>query len=159
MSAQALLTSRDRFRREGSGGHRRRVGYRTCVGHRSCASRCGAAPLLENDYETYEQIVDVNLWGVINGTKEFLPHLIASRDGHLVNISSLNSLLGQHPCRRIARRNSKSADSPNRFAPRCLRRTVRCGSPLRSGGERSRTTRNCSRCLRLAPPRSPRIFN
>nr|WP_090343281.1 SDR family NAD(P)-dependent oxidoreductase [Mycolicibacterium malmesburyense]CRL74213.1 short-chain dehydrogenase/reductase [Mycolicibacterium malmesburyense] len=55
----------------------------------------GAAPLLENDYETYEQIVNINLWGVINGTKEFLPHLIASGDGHLVNISSLNGLLAQ----------------------------------------------------------------
>ena len=31
--------------------------------------------------------------GVINGTKEFLPHLIASGDGHLVNISSLFGLI------------------------------------------------------------------
>jgi short-subunit dehydrogenase len=32
---------------------------------------------------------------VINGSKEFLPHLIASGDGHIVNISSLNGLMGQ----------------------------------------------------------------
>ena len=31
--------------------------------------------------------------GVVNGTKEFLPHLIASGDGHLVNISSLFGLI------------------------------------------------------------------
>jgi short-subunit dehydrogenase len=31
---------------------------------------------------------------VVQGTKEFLPHLIASGDGHVVNISSLFGLLG-----------------------------------------------------------------
>jgi short-subunit dehydrogenase len=37
----------------------------------------------------------VNLWGVIHGTKAFLPHLIASGDGHVVNVSSLNGYLAQ----------------------------------------------------------------
>jgi short-subunit dehydrogenase len=32
---------------------------------------------------------------VINGTKEFLPYLIESGDGHVVNISSLNGLMAQ----------------------------------------------------------------
>ncbi len=40
-----------------------------------------------------EWIVGVNLWGVIHGTQAFLPHLIASGDGHLVNISSLFGLI------------------------------------------------------------------
>jgi NADP-dependent 3-hydroxy acid dehydrogenase YdfG len=31
--------------------------------------------------------------GVVNGTMAFLPHLIASGDGHLVNISSLFGLI------------------------------------------------------------------
>src|SRR5919198_1486128 len=31
--------------------------------------------------------------GVVNGTKAFLPHLIASRDGHVVNISSVFGLM------------------------------------------------------------------
>ncbi len=35
----------------------------------------------------------INFWGVVTGTKEFLPHLIASGDGHVVNISSLFGLL------------------------------------------------------------------
>jgi len=30
---------------------------------------------------------------VVNGTKEFLPHLIASGDGHLINLSSLFGLI------------------------------------------------------------------
>jgi NAD(P)-dependent dehydrogenase (short-subunit alcohol dehydrogenase family) len=53
------------------------------------------ATVLETEYAAYERILNVNLWGVINGTKEFLPHLIASGDGHVVNISSLNGIMGQ----------------------------------------------------------------
>ncbi len=36
--------------------------------------------------------MDVDFWGVVNGTKAFLPHLIASGDGHVVNISSMYGL-------------------------------------------------------------------
>jgi short-subunit dehydrogenase len=36
----------------------------------------------------------INFWGVINGSKAFLPHLIASGDGHLVNISSVFGFVG-----------------------------------------------------------------
>ena len=48
---------------------------------------------VEMSYEDFDWIVGVNLMGVVNGTKEFLPHLIASGDGHLVNISSLFGLV------------------------------------------------------------------
>ncbi|KRF36909.1 SDR family NAD(P)-dependent oxidoreductase [Nocardioides sp. Soil805] len=44
-------------------------------------------------YEEFDWILGVNLLGVVNGTKEFLPHLIASGDGVLVNISSLFGLI------------------------------------------------------------------
>ena len=47
----------------------------------------------EMSYEDFDWIVGVNFTGVINGTKEFLPHLIASGDGHLINISSLFGLI------------------------------------------------------------------
>jgi len=40
-----------------------------------------------------ERVIDVGLWGVINGTKAFLPHLIASGDGHIVNMSSMCGLI------------------------------------------------------------------
>src|ERR1700742_3282671 len=45
-------------------------------------------------FKDIERVMDVDFWGVVNGTKAFLPHLIASGDGHLVNISSLFGLLG-----------------------------------------------------------------
>jgi NADP-dependent 3-hydroxy acid dehydrogenase YdfG len=44
-------------------------------------------------YEDMEWIVDINFWGVVHGTREFLPHLIASGDGHVVNLSSLFGLV------------------------------------------------------------------
>lgn len=52
-------------------------------------------PVTEFDYDRYERIMSVNFWGVVNGTKEFLPHLIASGDGHVVNVSSLNGIMAQ----------------------------------------------------------------
>ncbi len=48
----------------------------------------------EVTYEDFEWVMDVDFWGVMQGTKEFLPHLIASGDGHVVNISSLFGLVG-----------------------------------------------------------------
>ena len=55
----------------------------------------GAVPVIDCDYDTYERIIAINLWGVIHGTKEFLPYLIESGDGHVVNISSLNGIMAQ----------------------------------------------------------------
>jgi NADP-dependent 3-hydroxy acid dehydrogenase YdfG len=38
-------------------------------------------------------VVDVDFWGVVHGTRAFLPHLIASGDGAVVNVSSLFGIL------------------------------------------------------------------
>lgn len=51
--------------------------------------------VLDSDYAELERVIGVNLWGVIHGTKAFLPHLIASGDGHVINVSSLNGYFGQ----------------------------------------------------------------
>ena len=40
-------------------------------------------------FKDIERVMDVDYWGVVNGTKAFLPHLIASGDGHIINISSV----------------------------------------------------------------------
>ena len=47
----------------------------------------------ESGYKDIARVMDVDYWGVVHGTKEFLPHLIASGDGHLVNLSSIFSIL------------------------------------------------------------------
>lgn len=43
-------------------------------------------------YKDIERVMDVDFWGVVNGTKSFLPHLIESGDGHVVNVSSVFGL-------------------------------------------------------------------
>jgi len=45
-----------------------------------------------SQFKDIEKVMDVDFWGVVNGTKAFLPHLIASGDGHVVNISSVFGL-------------------------------------------------------------------
>lgn len=48
-----------------------------------------------NDYADYEWIMNINFWGVVNGTKAFLPHIKASGSGHIINISSIFGLFAQ----------------------------------------------------------------
>jgi NAD(P)-dependent dehydrogenase (short-subunit alcohol dehydrogenase family) len=43
-------------------------------------------------YEDFDWLMGINFWGVVHGTKAFLPHLKASGDGHVVNISSVFGL-------------------------------------------------------------------
>ncbi|OZE95426.1 MULTISPECIES: SDR family NAD(P)-dependent oxidoreductase [Nocardiaceae] len=58
------------------------------------AGIAGNHPFSREDDGSFERIIDINMWGVVRGTRAFLPHLVASGDGHVVNISSLNGLLG-----------------------------------------------------------------
>lgn len=44
--------------------------------------------------EDFHKIVDVNLWGVINHTKEFLDTLLSRPEAVIVNVSSLFGLVG-----------------------------------------------------------------
>ncbi len=52
-----------------------------------------AGDLTDLEYSDMDWIIGINFWGVVHGTKEFLPHLIAGGDGHLVNLSSLFGLV------------------------------------------------------------------
>ncbi len=44
--------------------------------------------------EEYEWQLGINLWGVLYGTKAFLPIMLAQREGCIVNISSIFGLVG-----------------------------------------------------------------
>ncbi|HEY7173751.1 MAG TPA: SDR family oxidoreductase [Micromonosporaceae bacterium] len=44
-------------------------------------------------FKDIDRVMDVDFFGVVNGTKAFLPYLIESGDGHVVNISSLFGLI------------------------------------------------------------------
>jgi NAD(P)-dependent dehydrogenase (short-subunit alcohol dehydrogenase family) len=45
-------------------------------------------------YEDFEWLMNINFWGVVYGTKAFLPHLKASGDGHVINLSSVFGIVG-----------------------------------------------------------------
>jgi len=44
-------------------------------------------------YEDFEWLMSINFWGVVHGTKAFLPHLKARGEGHIVNLSSVFGLI------------------------------------------------------------------
>ncbi|MAO80707.1 SDR family oxidoreductase [uncultured Nocardioides sp.] len=52
-----------------------------------------AGDLVDLAWDDIEWILGINLDGVLHGTKAFLPHLIASGEGHVVNLSSLFGLV------------------------------------------------------------------
>jgi NADP-dependent 3-hydroxy acid dehydrogenase YdfG len=45
--------------------------------------------------EDYKWIMDINFYGVLYGTKAFLPHMENAGEGHIVNISSIFGLASQ----------------------------------------------------------------
>ncbi|MDD3762853.1 MAG: SDR family NAD(P)-dependent oxidoreductase [Nevskiales bacterium] len=45
-------------------------------------------------YSDLEWLMNINFWGVVHGTKAFLPHLKAAGDGHVINTSSVFGLVG-----------------------------------------------------------------
>lgn len=52
-----------------------------------------AATIDEGSIEDIEWLMGINYWGVVYGTKAFLPHLKASGEGHIVNLSSVFGLI------------------------------------------------------------------
>ena len=138
--------------------------------------------VLDSDWADYERVLGVNLWGVIHGTKAFLPHLLASGDGHVVNISSLNGYLAQdgmsHYCTskfavrgftESLRLELTKAGSPvqatvvhpggvkTRIADNALTAAQRIGLPVTDEDRRRRDTYNDT-LLRMEPAQAARII-
>lgn len=94
-------------------------------------------------YEDLEWLMGINFWGVVHGTKAFLPHLKASGDGHVVNISSVFGLVSVP---------TQSAYNAAKFAVRGFTDTLRMeleieGAPVSAttihpGGIRTNIARN-----------------
>ena len=45
-------------------------------------------------YKDFEWLFNINFWGVVYGTKAFLPHIKAAGEGHIINTSSVFGLVG-----------------------------------------------------------------
>lgn len=54
----------------------------------------GGSPVWAKDDATYERVMGINFFGVVHGTRAFLPQLIANGEGAIVNVSSIFGLVG-----------------------------------------------------------------
>jgi len=52
-----------------------------------------AASVAEMTYEDFDWLMGINFWGVVHGTKAFLPHLLHADEGHVVNVSSIFGII------------------------------------------------------------------
>ena len=116
-------------------------------------------------YEELEWIVNINFWGVVYGTKEFLPLIKKTGDGHIVNISSLFGLTAQP---------TQSAYNATKFAVRGFTESLRqeldienCGVSalcVHPGGIRTNIANAAKmndslRNLGMNPEKSAKTFN
>jgi butyryl-CoA dehydrogenase len=51
------------------------------------------ATVADMSYDDLDWLVAIDFWGVVHGTKAFLPHLLAADEGHVVNVSSVFGLV------------------------------------------------------------------
>lgn len=70
----------------------------------------------KSDIKDIARIVDIDFWGVVHGTKAFLPHLIASGEGRIANTSSVFGLFSMP---------SQSAYNAAKFAVRGFTESLR----------------------------------
>lgn len=116
-------------------------------------------------YEDLEWIMGINYWGVVYGTKEFLPYLKKSGDGHIINTSSLFGLTAQP---------TQSAYNSTKFAVRGFTESLRqeldleqCGVSalcVHPGGIRTNIANDARmsdslRSLGMNPEKSAKAFN
>jgi len=79
----------------------------------------------DTKYEDYEWIMGINLWGVIYGTKAFLPYLKQAGEGHVVNVSSIFGLFSQP---------TQSGYNMTKFAVRGFTESLRQELDIENGG-------------------------
>jgi short-subunit dehydrogenase len=51
------------------------------------------ATVEDMQYDDFEWLMNINFWGVVYGTKAFLPHIKTAGDGQIVNVSSVFGLI------------------------------------------------------------------
>ena len=95
----------------------------------------------EIDQAQMDWLFDINFWGVVHGTRAFLPHLKTKPEAHIVNVSSIFGIIAPP---------GQSAYAAAKFAVRGFSESVRhelavAGSPV-----------NCRWCIPAASPRASR---
>src|SRR6266700_7145748 len=98
----------------------------------------------EIDQAQMEWLMNINFWGVVHGTRAFLPHLSRQREAHIVNLSSIFGIIGPP---------GQTAYAAAKFAVRGFSESLRHelqmeNSPVRlsvvhPGGVATNIARNC----------------
>jgi short-subunit dehydrogenase len=52
------------------------------------AGICASGPFQDTTLEQWQQVLDVNLWGCVHAIRAALPHMLARKQGQIVNVSS-----------------------------------------------------------------------
>jgi short-subunit dehydrogenase len=81
----------------------------------------------EIDQAQMDWLMNINFWGVVHGTRAFLPHLASRREAHIVNLSSIFGIIAPP---------GQSAYAAAKFAVRGFSESLRhelqlAGSPVR----------------------------
>jgi short-subunit dehydrogenase len=81
----------------------------------------------EVDQAQMEWLININFWGVVHGTRAFLPHLSQQREAHIVNLSSIFGVIAPP---------GQTAYAAAKFAVRGFSESLRhelmmAGSPVR----------------------------
>jgi short-subunit dehydrogenase len=81
----------------------------------------------EIDQAQMDWLMNINFWGVVHGTRAFLPHLARQREAHIVNLSSIFGIIAPP---------GQSAYAAAKFAVRGFSESLRhelqlAGSPVR----------------------------
>jgi short-subunit dehydrogenase len=81
----------------------------------------------EIDQAEMDWLMNINFWGVVHGTRAFLPHLAGRREAHIVNLSSIFGIIAPP---------GQSAYAAAKFAVRGFSESLRhelqmAGSPVR----------------------------
>jgi NADP-dependent 3-hydroxy acid dehydrogenase YdfG len=113
-----------------------------------------------SQFKDIERVMDVDFWGVVNGTKAFLPHLIASGDGHVINVSSVFGLFAVP---------GQAAYNAAKFAVRGFTEALRqemvlAGHPVgvttvHPGGIKTAIARNATAAEGLDPEELAKLFD
>ncbi|WP_374024950.1 SDR family NAD(P)-dependent oxidoreductase [Mycobacterium sp. HNNTM2301] len=113
-----------------------------------------------SQFKDIERVMDVDFWGVVNGTKAFLPHLIASGDGHVINVSSVFGLFAVP---------GQAAYNSAKFAVRGFTEALRqemvaAGHPVavttvHPGGIKTAIARNATAAEGLDPEQLAKLFD
>ena len=114
----------------------------------------------EIDQAQMEWLFNINFWGVVHGTRAFLPHLSRQREAHIVNLSSIFGIIAPP---------GQTAYAAAKFAVRGFSESLRhelqmAASPIRlsvvhPGGVSTSIVRNSRTGIRHDRQRAPRAVD